>query len=223
MKSVCPPSLLGAVAVLLAFSAPAYAQVRITEVAAWGSGNAPYATDWFELTNTGASAVSVSGWQMDDGSAGSAKVALTGIGSIAAGESVIFTENAATASFLSSWFGASVPAGIQVGNYTGGGVGLSTSGDAVYVFDAGGALQAQVSFGASGGVAPFRTFDNTAGLDGAAIGQLSVAGVNTAFLAADGLEVGSPGSVGAVPEPSVYALMLAGLACVGAVARKRTR
>ena len=108
----------------------AMAQVRITEVAAWGSStsspNVPYATDWFELTNIGSSAVNISGWKMDDNSNSfSSAVAMTGITTIAAGESVIFTENAATASFLSTWFGGSPPAGLQIGNYTGSSVGLS--------------------------------------------------------------------------------------------------
>jgi hypothetical protein len=113
---------------LTTFAAQTNAAILITEVAPWASGNAPlYATDWFELTNTGVSAVNISGWQMDDSSNGTAKVALTGITSIAAGESVIFTENAATAAFLNTWFGASAPVGLQIGNYTGASVGLSTA------------------------------------------------------------------------------------------------
>jgi hypothetical protein len=161
---------------------------------------------------------------MDDNSNGTGKVALTGIGSIAAGESVIFTENPATAAFISTWFGSAAPAGLQIGNYTGTGVGLSTSGDAVNVFDGAGALQANVSFGASGGVAPFFTFDNAAGLNNTTISQLSSVGVHGAFLSADGLEVGSPGRIAAaVPEPETYALMLAGMGLLAVATRKRAR
>ena len=43
------------------------------------------------------------------------------------------------------------------------------------------------------------------------------------FLAASGAEIGSPGAVAAVPEPKTYGLMLAGLALVGAIARRRKR
>ena len=220
-------SLLAVAAGVLALAATgAQAQVRITEVAPWGSSTSapaiPYATDWFELTNFGSTAVNISGWTMDDNSNGSAKVALTGITSIAAGESVIFTENAASASFLSTWFGAKLPAGLQIGNYTGSGVGLSQTADAVNIFNASGVLQANVVFGASDATSPYQTFDNAAGLNNTTISQLSVVGVNGAFVAAnDVAEIGSPGRVSAVPEPESAALVLAALAVVGLVARKR--
>jgi hypothetical protein len=221
MKAIRRP-LLGVIAAIL-MTGTAQADIKITEVSAWGSGNSPYATDWFELTNTGASAVTITNWRMDDNSNSFASsVPLTGITSIAAGESVIFTENAATASFLSTWFGGNPPAGLQIGNYTGSGVGLSTSGDAVNIYDGGGILQANVTFGASP-TGSFPTFDNAAGLSGA-ISQLSVAGVNGAFVALnDATEIGSPGRVAAVPEPETYALLLAGLGLLGVLARKRQR
>ncbi len=222
MKTKIQIAALGTVAaLLLAGASAAQAQVKITEVSAWGSGNSPYATDWFELTNTGTSAVNLTGWQMDDSSNGTGKVAMVGISSIAAGESVIFTETAAKASFLSTWFGSNAPANLQIGTYTGAGVGLSTSGDAVNVYNATGALQANVIFGNSPS-GPYATFDNAAGLTGN-ISQLSVAGVNGAFAAVnDPSEIGSPGTIAAaVPEPASYALILAGLMVVGSVSRRR--
>jgi Lamin Tail Domain/PEP-CTERM motif len=212
-----------ATALVAVFAVSAQAQVRITEVAPWSSGSSPILSDWFELTNFGPTAVSITGWTMDDNSNSFAvSTALTGITSIGAHESVIFTETATAAAFKSLWFGATPPAGLQVGNYTGGGVGLSTAGDAVNIFNATGTLIANVTFGASDAVVPLQTFENPLGLNNVAVSALSVAGVNGAFAATnDSLEIGSPGSIAAVPEADTYAMMLAGLGLVGAIARRR--
>ncbi|WP_028059842.1 hypothetical protein [Candidatus Solirubrobacter pratensis] len=76
---------------------------------------------------------------MDDSSnAFGSAVALTGVSGIAPGESVIFTEGNAAAAFKAAWFGENVPTGLQIGSYSGSGVGLSTDGDAVNLFDAAG-------------------------------------------------------------------------------------
>jgi hypothetical protein len=220
--------LLGLTAALVTASAiPAQAQIRITEAAAWGSGNAPYLSDWFELTNFGPLAVNISNWKMDDNSAAFATaVPLTGITSIASGESVIFIENAtANAGFLTTWFGVTPPPGLQIGNYTGGGVGLSTTADGVTIFNGSGIQQAIITFGASPGGPSFASFDNAGGLNGVAISTLSAVGVNGAFVAVgDVNEIGSPGriaSVTPVPEPESYALMALGLGLIGMFARKR--
>ncbi|HEY4373638.1 MAG TPA: lamin tail domain-containing protein [Burkholderiales bacterium] len=218
--------LLGFTALAAVCTLPAQAQVRVTEVAPWSSGDSPVAADWFELTNTGNAAVNISGWTMDDNSNSFSKsVALNGVSSIAAGQSVVFIEDTGDGDadlkslFLSTWFNGAAPANVQIGFYGGNGVGLSTSGDAVNVFNAAGALQANVSFGAS---STGFTFDNAAGLNNATIAALSQVGVNGAFAApGDSSEIGSPGLIAAVPEPSTYALMLGGLVMLGAIARKR--
>ena len=215
--------LTGLVAAVLALSSTfAQADVRITEVAPWSSGNSPVGADWFELTNTGASAIDLTGWKVDDSSAAFASaVALSGLTSLAAGQSAVFVEGTATtaATFVSTWFGASAPAGFAIGYYSGAGIGLSATADAVNVFNAAGVLQAGVTFGASDAVSPYQTFDNAAGLDGVALTQLSVAGVQGAFVAVNSLtDIGSPG---VVPEPESYALMLAGLGVLGLVGRRR--
>jgi uncharacterized protein YjiK len=173
----------------------------ISEVAPWSSGNSPVGADWFEVTNTKATAVDITGWKMDDNSGSfAAAVALNGITSIAPGESVIFIESAAPATvipaFKSAWFGSSPPLGLQIGTYSGSGVGLSTGGDAVNLYNAAGILQAGVIFGASPAGPSFSTFDNAAGLNNVTISRLSATGTNGAFVAAnDAHEIGSPGSI----------------------------
>ena len=175
--------------------------IVISEVAPWGSGSSTYAVDWFEVTNTGSAAVNITGWRMDDNSnAFGLSVALNGISTIAAGESVVFMETATPATtfplFTSAWFGTSVPPGLQLGSYSGSGVGLGTGGDAVNLFNAGGVLQAKVTFGASSSTAPFASFDNASGLDNATISTLSSPTVNGAFLVCTGTPaIGSPGTI----------------------------
>lgn len=211
-----------ALTALLAAGA-AQAQLRFTEVAPWSSGNSPVAADWFELTNFGSSAFDITGFKVDDSSNSfAASVALFGITSIAAGESVIFIEGAsANANFAPTWFGSTAPAGLQIGRYSGTGVGLSAGGDALNLFNATGTVLTRVDFGTSPGAAPFATFDNAAGLTGAVtLTTLSMVGINGALLSATGNEIGS---VGVVPEPGTWAMLLAGLAGVAAVARRRQR
>lgn len=180
------------------FAAPGV--LRITEVAAWGSGNGNYLADWFEVTNTGARAVDISGWKMDDSSESpAAALSLTGVTSIAPGESVIFLETATPvttiATFRSTWFSTTPPPALQIGSYTGSGAGLSTGGDAVVLYDGNNVRQAKVFFGASPSATPFATFDNSIGADNVSLVTLSAVGTNGAFVAlTDTDEIGSPGT-----------------------------
>jgi uncharacterized protein YjiK/phosphodiesterase/alkaline phosphatase D-like protein len=183
----------------------------ITEVAPWASGNSPYKADWFEVTNTGTTAVDIRGWKYDDNSNDFALAApLSGVDSIAAGQSVVFVDSidpaadkvaAVKAAFKDAWFGTKVPNDFVIGSYTGGGVGISTAGDAVNLFNATGTLITGISFGASVTTdGKSASFDNKAGLGGAAfptpiVSALSAVGVNGGFLAADGIETGSPGKI----------------------------
>ena len=213
--------IISITALLIASMGAAQAQIIISEVDPTGS-SASYGADWFELKNTGGSAVDITGWKMDDSSdAFATAVGLRGITSIAAGQTVVFLEDGATstgdaalnASFASTWFGSSVPAGLTLANYGGSGVGLSAGGDAVNIFDSTGTPITGVTFGATTLGA---TLDNTAGLSGA-ISQLSVVGVNGAF--SDGSEIGSPGGVAPTPEPATLALV--GLGLTGLIAFRR--
>lgn len=209
---------------LIATSMTVQADIVITEVAPWASGNSPYLGDWFELTNTGASAVDLTGWRWDDNSNDVASGSdLVGVSSIAAGQSVVFLDLAASpTAFTNSWFGANVPAGFTIGSFDG--PGLGTGGDAVNIYNAGGVLQARVDFFASSAGPAFATFDNAQGLNNATISQLSVVGVNGAFVAANSIspnsQIGSPGSISAVPEPGSM-LLFGAVAGLGAIARRR--
>jgi len=210
----------------------AQSQIIISEVDPAGSatptGPTGYAADWFELKNLGSSTVSLVGWKMDDSSASFASaVAIRGITSIAAGQSVVFLEGNTSgstdatldAAFEYAWFGSSVPSGFTIANYGGSGVGLSQTGtgDAVNIYNSTGTLQAGVTFGTSTLGA---TFDNEAGLSGA-ITQLSAVGVNHAFTSAGGLEIGSPGDITPAPEPSTLALAGLGLTALFGFRRNR--
>jgi Ca2+-binding RTX toxin-like protein len=175
--------------------------LAITEIAPWSSGNSSIKADWFEVTNFGATDIDITGWLMDDSSGSfAAAVALSGITTIHAGESVIFIETgsaATVAAFKELWFGSASASSVQVGTYSGSGVGLSTSGDAVNLYSATGTLEASISFGASSATAPFQTFNNAAGDDATTVTTLSTSGVNGAAAAAnDASEIGSPGTVG---------------------------
>ena len=199
---------------VLAPIAPAQAvvgSVFVSEVSPWSSANSPVAGDWFELTNTTASPVTITGWKIDDNSnLFSASLALTGITTIAAGESVIFVESASATIatlFRTTWWGSvgASPASLQIGSYTGTGAGLSSSGDAVNIYDASGNLISNVSFGASTAAPTLRSFDNAAEATGS-ITTLSTAGVNGAFAAATptagSTETGSPGVIAGSPPPT---------------------
>jgi uncharacterized protein YjiK len=200
--------------------------VSITEVDPTGSSSS-YAADWFEVTNTGTDPVNLTGWKMDDSSdAFATAVPLAGLSSIPAGKSAVFFEDTGAvdttieAAFFQAWFGTSTaPAGFLIGHYGGSGVGLSSGGDAVNLFDASGNRLTGVTFGTASSTA---TFDNSAG--SSSVSTLSQASVNGAFLSANGAETGSPGSAVtgppvATPEaPMVLLLPLFGLGTAGAAA-----
>ncbi|MDZ4821698.1 MAG: lamin tail domain-containing protein [Planctomycetota bacterium] len=203
----------------LASSANA-AGIFISEVSPWSSGNSFIGSDWFELTNSTGSAIDISGWSMDDGSATPGIAPLTGITLVAPGESVVFIEGSdpmLVSDFKTLWFGANPPVGLQIGLYSGSGIGLSTSGDGVNIFNGSNGPEASVTFGGNSGP---MTFDNAAGLNNAAISTLSAIGVNGAFAAVN--ESTSIGSPGAVPEPGSILLLIVGAGAF-AFANRRLR
>ena len=207
-------SLLSALVVTSVIVPAAHAGIVITEVmSSSGTGGTP---DWFEVTNDGSSAVSLTGWKMDDGSFNiAAAVALSGITSIGAGESVIFIESAAgagVASFRTFWGGLT---NVQVGYYSGSGLGLSSGGDGVCLFNNLGVNVNQVVFGAATtGSSFFWGWDAQGAIDpnySAVVSTVGTIGTQVGFVSADALgNIGSLGTAILVPGPGVAAI--AGLA-----------
>jgi predicted extracellular nuclease len=189
-------------------TASATVTLIISEIAPWSSSTSVDA-DWFEVTNVSDSSIDITGWKMDDSSASfDSAVAFSGVTSIAPGQSVIFVEGDATrvTAFVDVWFGGTLPSGVLIGTYSGSGVGLGTGGDAVNLFNAGGALITGVTFGASPSASPFATFDNVAG--GSSVSTLSVVGVNGAYSVDDNgvTLIGSPGTIETVIPGQAFPL-----------------
>jgi hypothetical protein len=233
------PFILAASAALLIAGA-SRAAIIITEVDPSGSSatSNTYNADWFELTNTGATAQDITGWKIDDNSHTFANaVGLRGLTSIPAFKSAIFvegladgsTDSAIDANFKSYWFGASVPTGFLIGNYGGASVGLSQTADEVNIYNAGGTQITGVGFA---NVALGVSLDNTAGAGSSTqpvpiISTNSVVGVHGAFSSAN-IAVGQPreiGSPGVVPEPASAALLgiAVSMVCLRIAAKKLRR
>ena len=195
----------------LVVAASASASIRITE--AMSSSGTGGTVDWFEVTNYGSSAVDITGWRMDDNSFAFANsVLLSGITSIAAGESVIFIEGTAAdvAGFTSFWGG---PSGVSVGYYSGSGVGFSSSGDGVVLFNATGTeTTARATFGAAttGSSFYFDLAPNNVGI----VSTVGTIGTQlTIATSGSVVNIGSLGTAIGIPAPGVVALIgIAGIA-----------
>jgi hypothetical protein len=218
MKKTMLPILTAALLASVA-STQAQSLIRVTEaMSSSGTGGTP---DWIELTNLGNTAANINGWKVDDSSRTfGTSLLLNGITSIAAGESVVFFETPAAnltgawatdlTNFRNFWGGLS---GIQVGYYGGSGIGLSSAGDGMIVFNSSGIEQtAYVSFGAATAGTSFNfVYDASGGLTSAA-NALSVAGeygatTVSAAWGGTGTPVSNTAGLGVVPEPSSSALL----------------
>jgi hypothetical protein len=189
----------------------------ISEIAPWSSGNSSLGSDWFEVTNKGTTAIDITGWKIDDDSASFASgSAISGVNSIAPGQSVVFVDGdtAKITAFINLWFGGTAPNGFAIGTYSG--PGLGTGGDGVNLFNAAGVIVAGSSFGASPATSPFATFDNAAG--SSTVSSLSVAGTKGAFSVIDATDgvilTGSPGTTTGTPTLSTTV----GIVATGATA-----
>ncbi|HWD90769.1 MAG TPA: lamin tail domain-containing protein [Verrucomicrobiae bacterium] len=166
--------------------------------------------DWFELSNLGNFPVNLFGFRIDDNHQSLAQSApVTNRTMIQPFESVVFVQNMTPDAFR-TWWGSNLPASVQVIAYNGAGQGFSGSGDDVHIWNAAattdGDQVASVNFlagtnGVSFGFDP--TVSNQTGFLGFAPDGLSVVGVNGAFAASVGGDIGSPGSIVNLPRTSI--------------------
>jgi hypothetical protein len=210
--------------VAAAFASASHAQLVITEVMPQTTSGTPATIngDWWELTNTGAGAINLAGYQWAD-----TEDALPSTDSnffpsfvINPGQSIIILEEAASSkdAWLANWGFAPGAIAIlslddMVDDSTPEGdvfSGLGSGADAVFFYDPAGTLLSSYSYAAASRGRSFEAdaFGNDLGL--------SVAGENGAVTGANG-DVGSPGS--AVPAPG--AAVLGGVALMGLARRRR--
>lgn len=209
----------------------AHAALHITEVMAasghaGGAGNG----DWFEIYNSGPTAIDLTGWSWDDNTFTPGAHTFGSISIAPNSVVLVVDENAALINFWKNdvW-SIGTPGVVLVNTEVGGFSGLGSGGDSVAIYNSGGTLETSVTFGAASTGSSF-AWD----LSGVSLG-FSIAGTNGAYVApkdgndnaadtdpslyAAGSDVASPGV--AVPEPSSAAFLLLGL--TAATLRRRRR
>lgn len=212
-------------AAVLATAGAAQASMHITEWMYSGG-----LAEFWELTNTGAAPIDLTGWSFDDDSATPGTVSLSTFGVVAPGESIIITE-VTDAEFRDEW---NLPGSIRVlgGNTTNFG-----RGDVFHLYDASNALVDRLAYSDQTFIGSIRT-QNRSGVPTtlAALGaddvflwnfadsvagggpyDLSgVAGVSGVLVSNLG-DTGNPGYF--IPTPG--SVMLAGVALLAGTRRRR--
>ena len=184
------------------FVVSASADIRITEWMYSGFGG-----EFVELTNTGVAPVDMTGWSYDDDSATPGVFDLSGLGTVAPGESVIFTEDVA-ADFITAWGLSGVTVVGEVTNNLG-------RDDQINIFDSSNQLVDVLSFGDDvnfpGSIRTKEASGNPttpAALGADDVYQWTLSTVGDAYgswMSSNG-DIGNPGTY--VPEPGAIALLL---------------
>jgi predicted extracellular nuclease len=209
-------------AALTAITAPrTSAAVLITE---WmynplGATNGEYV----ELTNLGAAPVDLTGWSMDDNSQLAGSFSLSGLGTLAPGESAVVTEPTAAA-FRTEW---NLASSVKV-------LGENTQNlgrmDEINIYDAANALVDRLTYDDQGtgnvdgprtqGISGNPPSLAVLGTNNPSLWVLSAAGDAYGSYASASADIGNPGKFSLIPEPAAATLATIGLALVARRRRK---
>ena len=146
LYSVTAANASGTITHLVSLTVLSRPDIRITEVSSARTtldpafidrvGFAP--EDWWEITSFSPVPISLSGWRFDDNSAslGSALLIADTNLTILPGESIVFVERLTPDQFRTWWGTNNLPTGLKIVTYTGSGIGLSSGGDGVRLWNA---------------------------------------------------------------------------------------
>ena len=185
--------------------------LRFTEVMALASdqeGNRHF--DWFELTNFDTNEVNLSGWRFSDRPSFVESFTITNSISLRPGESAVFAERLNEQLFASWWGTDNLPPGLKFCTY--GGFGLGDHGEQLYLWNSAATdphdplatvSWADATLGVSFECERWCDPEGYGCLD-EAIRESSI-GLNGAFRAAGGADIGSPGYI-ANPPPRILSV-----------------
>ncbi|HTJ00841.1 MAG TPA: CotH kinase family protein [Dongiaceae bacterium] len=176
-------------------------QLAVTEVmSSEATGTATNHTDWWELSNLGDFTVNLRGYRFDDSSTSLAVACTLATNDVlmAPGESVVMVEDMSADAFRAWWGPQNLRSDLKILTYSGSGLGLSSDGDAIHVWNTAAASDtdqvASVTFGTATRGVSFG-YDAVAGI----FGGLSGVGHGGAFVAAANGDIGSPGTLSNQP------------------------
>lgn len=220
-KNTKSRALMGTIAIACSMlAADAHATMEITEWMYNGNGG-----EFVEFTNMGLTPIDMTGWSYDDDSRLPGVFSLSGFGVVGVGESVVITESTESA-FRSAW--ALTPSVKVLGGYTNN---LGRN-DEINLFNASSALVDRLTYGDTAFPGTIRTqnFSGNPNSVAALVPQTvttnwvlaSTGDVFGSYASTSG-DIGNPGDFvfAPIPEPSTYAMVMAGLALLGFVARRR--
>ena len=208
-ERLCVCGLLAFVvtALFLASSAHAGFDLQITEMWMGNDPGSNLSEDWFEITNFGDTSWTTADGNlyMDDDSADTGDAAImTGITSIAPGETVVFVDESTSSDWSTLWTPeVTLP---QVGDYDGKGLGQGGDGVSLFIDNGGLSLidyELYPDASANGG----QSWDVTLGAF-STVGNASGAVATIELNDENQPAIGSPGSTASIPEPTSLVLVL---------------